>query len=390
MKKWLLICMVCILALSGCMSNSEEEVQQEGKGAVIPKYSISDKYYKMALTEKGGFDTGEGRGLVVSNLNNHLDVEHFEESLMRIAQESFPTDDYYFRSGQMIKKDKIENWLGRQLTEEQVAAKAEKANKKVEEIVNEGLNPVDTGEGSLEQRNADSPLYLAQILEQNYLKKGKNDELELGGMVIGLAMNSVHYFKQENEYPREEKISDADILKQGKEMASIILERVREIGDVGDIPITFVIYKQQPKNALIPGTMLATAEAKGNSVGSWDELNEEYYLFPSGEANEAHKGDQTNFISFKDDVEKYFPNFTGVIGRGFYQNDDLKSLTIDIPMRFYGQAEVIGFTQYVTGLILERFPAHLEINVYINSTEGPRSMIVKEKDAKEPFVHIYE
>jgi protein involved in sex pheromone biosynthesis len=391
MKKWMIIGMSCMLVLSGCGSKSEEEVKQEGDSqeAVIPKYSISDEYYKMAITKEELAKNG-GRGLVVSNLNNHLDVDNMEESLMRIAQKSFPTDDYYFQPGQMIDKKTIESWLARELTDEQVAQKQEALGKNAKPIDNVGLNPVDDGVGSLEERNSKYPRYLAHILEQNYLKKGSNDSLELGGVVIGLAMNSVHYYKEENGYPREKEISDAEILKEGKEMAATILDRMRDMKGLGDVPITFVIYKQQPKNALIPGNMMATAEAKGDSMGNWTELNEEHYLFPSTDAQENVGQDYKTFENFKADIEKYFPNFTGVIGRGFYQNDDLKSLTIDIPMRFYGQAEVIGFTQYVTGLIMERFPSHLKINVYINTTEGPKSMIVKEKDAKEPYVHIYD
>ncbi|GGE79926.1 CamS family sex pheromone protein [Priestia taiwanensis] len=394
MKKWMLIGMSCMLILSGCGSKSEEEVKQEdgSQDVIIPKYSISDEYYKMALNEKGGFEVGEGRGLVVSNLNNHLDVDHFEESLMRIAQESFPTDTYYFESGKKIKKETITNWLARKLTDEQVEQKKAALGKdeKKKEIPNEGLNPADPGEGTLEERNSANPRYLAHILEQNYMKKGSNGQLELGGVVIGLAMNSVHYFKEENDYPREVKISDKDILENGKKMADTILESMRKMDELGDVPITFVIYKQQPKNALIPGTMLATAEAKGSSMGKWEAIDEQYYLFPSEDAERDHKGDFQTFVNFKADVEKYFPNFTGVIGKGFYQNNDLKSLTIDIPMRFYGQAEVIAFTQYVTGLIMQSFPNHLDINVYIRTTEGPKSLIVKEKDAKEPYVHIYD
>ncbi|WP_042761660.1 CamS family sex pheromone protein, partial [Streptococcus sobrinus] len=70
---------------------------------------------------------------------------------------------------------------------------------------------------------AKAPLYLANILEHNYYVAKDNNEKELGGVVIGLAMNSVHYYEEQHGYPREVQISDEVLLKQGKEMAQKIL-----------------------------------------------------------------------------------------------------------------------------------------------------------------------
>ena len=61
------------------------------------------------------------------------------------------------------------------------------------------------------------------------------------------------------------------------------------------------------------------------------------YLFPSTDAQEAHRDDVTAFLNFKQDVEEYFPNFNGVIGRAFYIGDQLQDLNITIPIQFYGK-----------------------------------------------------
>ncbi|MEM5641215.1 CamS family sex pheromone protein [Bacillus toyonensis] len=47
------------------------------------------------------------------------------------------------------------------------------------------------------------------------MKKGDKD-VELGGIVVGLAMNSVQYFNEEHGYPREAKIEDEKMLAEGK------------------------------------------------------------------------------------------------------------------------------------------------------------------------------
>lgn len=119
-------------------------------------------------------------------------------------------------------------------------------------------------------------------------------------------------------------------------------------------------------------------------------MNEDYILFPSPEAEEKHRDDWTMFQNFKQDVEKYFPNFNGVIGRAFYAEGQLQEINIDIPIQFYGKAEVIGFSQYVTGLVMEHFPDYISVNVNITSVNGPEALIVRKPKQNEPFVHIYE
>jgi len=112
-------------------------------------------------------------------------------------------------------------------------------------------------------------------------------------------------------------------------------------------------------------------------------------VFPSTEATEQHRDDATSFSNFKQDVEEYFPNFNGVIGKAFYAGDHLQDLSIDIPIQFYGKTEGIGFTQFVTGKVMEHFPDYISVEVNVSSVNGPEALIVKEVDQKEPFVHIY-
>ena len=58
--------------------------------------------------------------------------------------------------------------------------------------------------------------------------------------------------------------------------------------------------------------------------------------------------------------------------------DQLQDLNIDIPIQFYGKTEAIGFTQYVTGLVMEHFPDYISVEVNISSVNGPEALIVKE------------
>jgi protein involved in sex pheromone biosynthesis len=388
MKKIAVLLSVFMLILSACAPKFEQEeeiVQQtdnKQQKAIIPKYNISESYYRTILP----FKPGEARGLVVENLNTRLDVDEFESGLMRLAQERFSPKDYVFQEGQYLDKKTIQSWLKRKLTKKQLK------EEKIDESKNIGLNPMMNDEGTNEEKNTKSPLYLAHIMEHDYLVKNDDEKVQLGGVVIGLAMNSVHYYQTEEGYPREVEIEDKVIEREGKRIAAEVLSRVRKIKELKEVPITIALFKQQPASSIIPGHFFAVTHVDegSSSIDDWEEVNEQYYLFPSDEAEKNHREDMMKFNNFKSDIDEFFPNYTGVIGRAFYRDDQLQQLTINIPMQFYGKAEVIGFTQYVTGLVMEHFPDYINVNVYISSVSGPESLIIRKANEEQPFVHIYQ
>jgi protein involved in sex pheromone biosynthesis len=257
---------------------------------------------------------------------------------------------------------------------------------------NVGLNPPISDKGTNEEKNKKSPIYLASILEHDYLTKISDDKVKLGGVVIGLALNSVHYYSTEQGYPREVDIKDNVIEREGKRIAAEVLSRLRHMKGLKEVPITIALYKQAPKSSVVPGHFFAVTnvDAGSSTIDDWKAIHEEYYLFPSDEAENNHRDDSLKFNDFKSDIEAFFPNYTGVVGKGLYINDQLQQLTINITLPFYGKAEVIGFTQYVTGLVMEKFPDYINVNVYISSTGGPESIIVRQAKADQPFVHIYQ
>jgi protein involved in sex pheromone biosynthesis len=381
--------MILILLLAGCAPSFEDkqEVVQDSKDkketAIIPKYKISEEYYQTILP----FEPSKARGLVVSNLNTRYDIEEFENGLMRLAQTQFDPEDYLFQEGQMLDSSKISSWLNRKYTDSQLKEKKMKASE------NLGLNPVDPGKGDIDKRNEENPIYLAHILEHNYLVKTKDNSVSLGGVVIGLALNSVHYYQKEAfGATYENKIDSKKLKQEGEKIAAEVLKRLRKMDKLKNVPITIALFEQNEKSSVVPGNFISytNIDKNSNNIGKWTNLDEEYFLFPSAAAEKKYRDDVNTFTNFKEDVEEYFPNFNGVIGRAFYMDDQLQSLNIDIPIQFYGNSEAIGFTQYVAGLIMERFPNYIAVQVSITSVNGPEALIVREANQDEPTVHIYE
>jgi protein involved in sex pheromone biosynthesis len=389
-RKFSLLALSLVFLLSACAPNFQKQnevvqTKEKVKGkAIVPKYNISDSYYRTILP----FEPGEARGLVVNNINTRYDLNEFEMGLMRIAQNTFDTDKYLFREGQEIKETTIRRWLNREYTKEQFKV-LQKDDKELKASDNIGLNPVDTGKNG----EPSSPIYLAHILEHDFLIKNENDKVTLGGVSIGLALNSVYYYKKTSDGDTfEQKIPHSELVREGKKIAAEVVKRMRNIKSLKTVPITIALFEQESKSSVVPGNFItySTVDKGSATLNSWEKVNEKYYLFPSTEAQNDHRDDATKFLNFKQDVEEYFPNYNGVIGRALYIGDQLQDMNITIPIQFYGKTEGIGFAQYVTGLVMEYFPEYLSVSVSVTSVDGPEALIVRKANETEPFVYIYQ
>lgn len=398
MKKIALAILSLGLIVSGCSAGADKDekvAEKSGKAkeqSVVPKYAISDEYYKTTIP----FDGGNARGLVVQGLNSRLDIDEFETGLMRIAKESFNTKDNFLKGGSALDTQVIQMLVKRKRTDAEQKELEDKLKKDAVKFPNIGLNPaLGTGSESLEVKNKKNPIYISNILEHDYyVKKGDNSE-ERVGMVVGLAMNSVQYFNEEHGYPREAAIPDEKMLAEGKKMAQEILKVIHQKQpDTKNIPITFAIYRQAPKSSLVPGNFVsyANVEKGSETVEDWKQINEKYYLFPSEQAKTDNKREDLARVSnFKAKLSDYFQgDYTAVIGTGMYRDDELREMKLDIPVQFNGKAEIIGFTQYVAGLVMEYFPNYMKVQVTIKSVERPEAIIIREAKQDEPLVKILD
>ncbi|XXM72093.1 CamS family sex pheromone protein [Lysinibacillus sphaericus] len=384
MKKRLSAVLAALLILSGCAPTFEKQDQvvqenqdSESKKAIIPNFQISNDYYKTMLP----YDTSKARGVVVNDLGSRYDINEIENGLMRVAQNRFSTDQYFFKEGQFLTKKMVDSWLQRKFTSEQLADKG------LKESENLGLNPV-------QQKGEDAPIYLAHIVEHNYLVKKKDDnKVRLGGVVIALSLNSVNYETNLSNGTRMVKNISNDVLKeQGAKMAGEVMKRMRQKEELKNVPIMIALYKQAPKQQVVPGQFFAyaTVEPGTDSIQNWEGINEDYYIFPSPDAAEDHPEDNKIFQDLKKEIEGYFPVFTGVTGEALYQGGKLTDMNMEVALTYNGKAETIGFARHLSSLIGKNTPESWNVELLINSSYGPEALVVKKKGSKETYLHIYE
>lgn len=404
MKKLSILCFVSLLLLTSCGPNAKEKelVQKDAKKeeqiSIVPSYKLSDENYKMIIP----FRPSKARGVISNQLGNRMDIDEMEEGLRRHSTEAFDPEKYFYEEGQYLTDTIVYDWLGRFPTKERLerevreqTAKLAKEKKtinedKIRKELEQGLNP-PIEDGATEEDFRKKPRYLSHILEQNYLKKLDDNSVQLAGVSIGIAMKSVYGFQTEPGGPNYyEKISKTEMKAEGEKVAGKVIERVRAIKGLEDVPVMIALYGEEEENSPVPGNFFAktTVEKGKSTIEKWQEIDEENVLFPSEKSKKDYFEDHEAVNSFGEDIGKYFPNYVGIIGRGFYVNKELKRLTIDIPIEFYGESEVIGFTQYTYGLLQEKFPDRYDIEVQIKSSTKLESLITREKGDKSPTVHI--
>lgn len=376
-KKLCVVLLCSLLLLASCaprMNDDEEVVQKKNETAnkeksIVPSYQLSEETYRMILPYK----TSAARGVILDQMGNRLDIDEMEEGLRRQSKTVYDPKKYYYQEGQYLDEETVYDLI-------------------------DGLNPDKDpkdkkGKKEREKYFRDHPRYLSHILEQNYLTKNDKNAAKLEGISIGLALKSVYKFQAEEGGPYYyEKISKDEMMKQGEEMAQKVLKKLRGIDELKDVPVLIALYREGEEGSPVPGNYVAKTAVKAgkSTIDDWDNIKEEHVLFPDDKSADKYFDDNKLIEDFGKEIQDFFPNYVGVIGDGFYIDGDLKKLTLEIPIEFYGKGEVIGFTQYAYGLIKEMFPDYYDIEVKITANNEVESVIYRSAGDDDPTVHIFD
>ena len=314
---------------------------------------LSNNFYR-ALITNGKYQVSQNRGATLS-LNTGFNLKNFETGLIELSRTVFPTNQYFFREGQVIDSDTTAKWIAR------------KSDKNPE-----GLNPADNRDTSPTGR---APLYLAQILEQDYMIQTENN-FELGGISIGVAMNSVDYYTN-GDRDAETKISKEVMIEQAKTIVNQILTRLRQNDALKAVPIVFGVFRQTSKDDIGGGVyVLEATSVEGTEITNWTNVNQKVTVLPL--VNEAATEESTAFENFKTEVQNVFPNLSGVTARVKYQDNVAKKMVIDIMTQFYGESEMIALAQHVTDAANKYLSKTTPVEVRISSINGVEAFLMQD------------
>lgn len=364
MRKLSIVCLALLSAiiLASCGSNNSGSRKTTATQIIS---QTNDNYYQ-GVIKHGHYVTSKSRGVSVQQNDNQLNLKSFENGLLNISKEQFPTDSYVLQEGQYINTNTAENWLDRK----------SKNNP-------EGLNP--------EGKDTKKPMYLQQIDEQDFMEQS-HGSLNIKGMTIGLGINSVYYYRKE-AYGAvyQKKLDDNDIKQQGKLIANKVLQRLRKKTALRNIPIVIALYKQASNDSLVGGNFFAySVNSSGSTdIKKWRALDINNYVLPDQSSRDVNSNDESDFENFKTQVQKFFPNLSGVTAQAHYVNKSLRGMHINITTQFYGQSEIISFTQYVEATAKKYLPNNIPIDIQVSSSEGMQSFLSRKTGDKDFYTHVF-
>lgn len=363
--------------MTSCTSindQSEGTVANDNNQTVVPvqptSNQLSNDYYR-ALIVDGKYQSSQNRGVSL-DLNSSINMKAFETDLLTVAKKVFPTDQYFFQEGQIITKEMALSWIGRKSEDNP-----------------QGLNPESN---ELIDSNERSPQYLSQILEQDFMIETEKG-FELGGIAIGLAMNQIDYYSVKDSNSNlnfyEQPLDIETVLKEAKSYGNEVVSRLRDETGLESLPIAVGIFLQSPKDSLASGVyVLEGKSSEGRAVEEWIQRDEKKVLFPNLDGEETDVN--TQFNNFKNEIQLFFPNLSGVTGVGLYQNGQIASMHIDIMTQFYGQTEMIAFTQQITDAANRYLPKNIEIELKVESINGIEAFLTRSEDTQTFNFHVFD
>ena len=253
-RKALWICnFVCSLVLLiGCSAPpvppaQENTAEEETLTKQLLSNEATSNYYRTILPYK----TSPTRGLVYSRyskMKNRYDIDTFDLALMRESQSYFNPDELYFQEGQILTKPVVQQLLSKKLT----AAELKKELESDPDYVEIGLNPSEDEKMKIDGLEG-TPTYIAYLLEQDYL----NQDGEIEGITIGLALNPYQVWKNELGYEQTVQLDEAELITKGQAIAQELLTTLRGQEGMEEVPMMIGLYIVQEESAVTPGRMVA-------------------------------------------------------------------------------------------------------------------------------------
>lgn len=334
------------------------------------------KTYQTTVTDKNGYNVllkdgqyliSPTNGITASNNDNNVDNRSLEVGLLNISHDLFSTDKYVFQEGQVLTPRQVNIWLSRY----------SKHNK-------QGLN--------YKKSKKYSPIILNQIFEQDFLVKS-GSSYKLGGISLGLALNSVDYYTKVKDGPEYHvNIKKNQQLAYGKKVAYTLIKRLRKISALKHIPILIGLFQKTGRDSLIGGNYLAYSIVDTNSskINEWKSVDYSSQVLPTiGDTKPINSTDAASFSDFKAATQGYFPNISGVIAKVHYQNKHLKQMNISITTQFYGYAQIESFSRLTLSVAKKYLPNNVPIEIRIESVNNLQATITKNDADDSYYVHVF-
>ena len=348
MKKILTIIMI-LLIVSGCnqkpptINSQNQNVEEVVVGANSP--------FKMLLPAT----TSPIRGITVKS-DTYFSLNNMEDLLLDISAD-YISNDLYFSQGNVLTGDDASNLLNTKLSDEEFAQLVQSDP----DAQNIGLNSSDYN--------------LVTTLIEHDFYEGKGDKKEIKAISIGVGLDTTKYSKDADGNIDMERLLNHD----GKIIANQIAQVIRAKAGYETIPICFGFYNQS-SNSVVPGVYIAKGEIKSDdeNIQSLDSVNQEYVLFLNESGSQKDLDLNNKIQTLKNDLNSYFGDNVSVNCLGFYQNNKLKNIDIEIVYDSSSNVEGNAMINFIDNEVNSRLNIdHDYLISVVSPTGSPIACIMK-------------
>lgn len=341
------VALLLAMATAGCslLPGGKESGPEPATPYLSPVVEVSEDYYGSIQP----YQPNQTRGML-SDTKYRIDFSHLELGLMEFARDTFPTSDYLFQEGQQVKKEQVTEWIAQEKTG---AANGQKKK---------GI--------------------LVHVLEHDYLDKKSQ---QLAGIVLGLSL-SPNY---QDATGQDKVYTTQELQAKGQQLAARIVQSVRV--NSPQVPMLVMLYQVPEANSsLVPGhfIMSGTVNANESAISKWQPIDEEFFLFPSGNVEEKYAQQSLQYDKLMRKAQEYFGEYIGMTGVGRFMGGSLTELTITAIAEYDSRTEVLQFTQFAAAEINQLFDKKVHVNLYVQSMNKPLAIYVRPTSG-EPYMHIY-
>ncbi|MFJ5790191.1 CamS family sex pheromone protein [Lysinibacillus sp. NPDC093197] len=342
-----------------------------------------EKMYISSIQKKETYEIQQpaklnvARGLIVSNMNNTLNINEIEKGLMNLSVNYFSPSSFYMQEGQYLDKNMIRQWLARK-TEEGL-----------------GLNPpIENSTGNVLEDEKANPLILSHVLEQNYINK-KSGKIE--GIALAISLNEYYDIRVSDDkgliYTDQVKVDNNnddvnDVGNYGKKIAEAIVKDIRKNEAMPNVPIYLTLYQESNKNDILPGIFLAEtfiAESK-DKIDKWTDIDKKDYTFPSDALYSLDQDTYNKLLSFKEEIQKNFKHLNPkAFGKLRYEDGKLADIKIEVHAPLINDTELIGLLQFISTKLNSILFDYVPVTIRIVDQKQDVGIVLWDPEEKQIF-----
>ncbi|MGE7839365.1 CamS family sex pheromone protein [Lysinibacillus sp. NPDC093712] len=342
-----------------------------------------EKMYISSIQKKETYEIQQpaklnvARGLIVSNMNNTLNINEIEKGLMNLSVNYFSPSSFYMQEGQYLDKNMIRQWLARK-TEEGL-----------------GLNPpIENSTGNVLEDEKANPLILSHVLEQNYINK-KSGKIE--GIALAISLNEYYDIRVSDDkgliYTDQVKVDNNDddvndVGNYGKKIAETIVKDIRKNEAMPNVPIYLTLYQESNKNDILPGIFLAEtfiAESK-DRIDKWTDIDKKDYTFPSDALYSLDQDTYNKLLSFKEEIQKNFKHLNPkAFGKLRYEDGKLADIKIEVHAPLINDTELIGLLQFISTKLNSILFDYVPVTIRIIDQKQDVGIVLWDPEEKQIF-----